>query len=211
MGSPNAAKIIGTGRHFSVFHLPAGTTPLGLQEYLTVRKAVGSPVQVLEVDVETLLLLVRVRMGYSRNQDVKLILLLQKRDRGYAQVARRQALTLAGWGRDVLGEHTVEFVTSNCLLDRPVIVDLARACEVGGGYKLGSPPWRYILLEDLAVFKGLELSPECWSESRDLSRWGPQVAGTGACTVGCEGCSGNRRAQPAYGWRRSHQTGYANF
>lgn len=53
-GCPNTAEVLGHGRHFSVFHLPIGTTPDGVLDYITRREAVGAAVQMIEMPMDAL-------------------------------------------------------------------------------------------------------------------------------------------------------------
>lgn len=53
-GRPNTAEVGGHGRHFSVFHLPVGTTPDGVLDYMMRREAVGAAVQMAEMSMDAL-------------------------------------------------------------------------------------------------------------------------------------------------------------
>lgn len=53
-GRPNTAEVGRHGRHFSVFHLPVGTTPDGVLDYMMQREAVGAAVQKTEMSMDAL-------------------------------------------------------------------------------------------------------------------------------------------------------------
>lgn len=176
---------------FSVFHLPEEIDSwTALQEYVLARRAMRSPAELVVMDLEELEMQIHVRMFYSwkvgRSYPFR-----QARDSRYRQLAQVQALAAGHIALKDIANHnkevTEEHLRKDYMLDRAMIVDWKRSRELSqeksgmGREVMGWPaPWRYVLLEDIRVFDGIELGPDpddMISHGRSHQYWKPRYRG----------------------------------